>query len=273
MKKISRLFNITLAAVIALFAAAACESINSSDNDKLNKESPEVEITERQAANPNNPLDKTGAGHNEFLDYYILHADADTYLDAGRLMEIAKGFMQEQRIELDEKGERNLSVFVEKMTSSLAATGSPLQALINCDNIPKWLCDIVNPGPTFPYPVPVDFLADDGGTATEKTIRLIDAVKLLDNDIENDRELSEEQRTALYTGNTTARYSAMYWHNVKYIQKGRSGYYNEKENEANALPPLRDIVRADVIGAKISKYFGVHPAVGGGLASAVVASM
>lgn len=273
MRKISRLFNITLAAVLTLCVAAACESINSSGDDKADGGASEAEITVRQAANPNNPLDKTGAGHNEFLDYYILHADADTHLDAGRLFEIAEGFMREQHMDLDERGARNLAMFVERMSGSLAETGSPVQALINCDNIPEWLCDIVNPGPTFPYPVPVNFLADAGGTATEKTLRLIDAVKLLDNDIGHDRELSTEQRAALLNGNSTARYSAMYWHNVKYIHKGKSGYYNDKENEANALPPLRDIVKADIIGAKISGYFGVHPIIGGGLASAVAASM
>lgn len=252
--------------LLALFSTLFLASCDESGLSTQPAESQEREISATEMAHQENPYDKQGAIHNEFLDYFITHRDTSEVINPEKMLAIYKGFYASKNMEF---GDKQIAGYRELFHTygEIASIGGPYTEFL-CEEFP-FICDILTPSPTIPLPVGL-LDEDNGGTSTERTLQFIKAVKTNENKISSDKDLTEEQKKVLLTQHAVARYSAGYWHNVWAIQKDESGYYGPfQEIEAAQVCGTCDVVGADAAGAAVGALVG---GVGAGPGAAVASA-
>ncbi len=257
------LLNITLSTIVALFFMTSCEK---NDGAEIVPEK-EVEISNKEMANDKNPYDKTGAIHNEYLDFFIKNVNTSEEINLDRVLLITEKFYAENELDYggDEK-ERYVALF--NTYAEAQEIGGPVIDYI-CRQYP-WICDIITPSPFNPLP-DFNFLSSsNGGTSTDRTLEFIEKVKSAEVKLINDERLEGKELETVLNYFAVARYSAAYWHNVAYVQKGRSPWHGPfTEAEAAEACHVCDVVGADAAGAVVGGIAGpVGAGVGAGVASA-----
>lgn len=267
MRKMNKFFSFTLTALFGILLLISCDSVN---NDK--KDQPEErEITASQIENPDNPFDKEGAIHNDFLDYFGEATAADTALNQEQILEVIREYYARSEQEF---GEEQAAAYARLFESygelGIAGPIFPRPSDIFCRWFPQ-LCDIFNPsGPFIPFALKTGSMnPENGGTSTERTLKFAEEVKALEGKLLDSEEIDGSAKEALLAQYAIARYSAMYWHNVS-TQQVKSVYTEEfVEAEAAAVCHTCDVVTADAAGGALGSVIpGVGTGVGAGVASA-----
>lgn len=250
------LFNITLSTMVALFFMTSC----SKDEEVKVSPTKEFKISNEEMANEKNPYDKSGAIHNEYLDFFIKNVKTSEEVGLEKTLLITEQFHKENKMEYgDVEREKYFTLF--ETYAEAQKTGGPVIEWI-CKTYPK-ICEFINPSPFNPFTL---LNASNGGTSTDRTLKFIEEIKAKEAKILSERNLEGENLERVLNYFAVARYSAGYWHNVAYVQKERSPWY-ETISEPNQAKPCHtcDIVKADADGATVAGP------VGAGIASAAVA--
>lgn len=231
----------------------------------------ELEISKSQIQNLSNPFDSQGEVHNRFLDYFFQATKSSKVINREKLLKVTQEFYFVNKLDfMDSQVKAYGQLFDTYHQIEIGRPGPVLPP-----NLCRWfpsICDILTPSPTFPG-LPTNFLSDEnGGSSTDRTLEFIQKVKELEDYVLKNEKLTQEQQNARLTQYAIARYSAAYWHNVKYIQKDKSPSYGSFQDLAaypNSSCHTCDVVRADSGGGVVSAIIeGVSPGPGAALASA-----
>lgn len=268
MRKMNKFFSITLTALFGILLLISCDSVN---NDNKKDQPEEREILASQIENPDNPFDKEGAIHNDFLDYFGQATAEDTVLDQESILKVIREYYAQNEQEF---GEEETAAFARLFEGygelGIAGPIFPRPSDIFCRWFPQ-LCDIFNPsGPFIPFALKTGSLnPENGSTSTERTLQFAKEVKELETKLLESEEIDGNAKEALLAQYAIARYSAMYWHNVS-TQQVKGGYTEEfAEAQAAATCHTCDVVTADAAGAALGSIIpGIGTGVGAGVASA-----
>ena len=249
--------NLTMGLVTAFFLVTACDKSEEPFTPTVEKE-----ITRAEMQNKANPQDGEGAQHNDFLDYLVIHADVKQEISREKLVSLYKAFYASQKMEFNETEMRNLNLRLEAFGAM--KIGGPYINPDLCKRFPG-ICNLTGTGPYNP----VELLApSNGGTAYERATKYLAAIRNEETKIMKNDDLTEDEKQIVLTYYAVARHSAAYWHNVAYVQKEKSGWY-DVYSEAAAVAPchLCDIANADASGAVIGGVIAGPPGAGAGAAS------
>lgn len=251
------LFNITLSTMVALFFMTSCSK---NEQEKVIP-TKEVEISSKEMANDRNPYDKSGALHNDYLDFFIKNVEPSEEVGIEKTLLITEKFHKENKMEYGEQ-DREKYITLFEIYGEAQKIGGPVTNWI-CRTYPK-LCEFINPSPFNPFPL---LSTTNGGTSTDRTLKFIEEIKAKEAKVMSEKSLEGEDLERVLNYFAVARYSAGYWHNVAYVQKEKSPWYETTFSEANLAKPCHscDIIKADADGATVAGP------VGAGIASAAVA--
>lgn len=260
MKKFSKLSLALLAGILFMFTA--CDKNPATPIDVA----VEREIPVDQMANRQNPYDEEGKRHNDFLQYFQANVDDPAALNQERIMALVRDYHEASKLEYNEFTARAYEqTFAE---FQVAGIGGPYYDFNWCRRFPI-LCSFL-PGPFLPFNL---LQASNGGTATDRVSRFLEAVKKKESELLASKEIDEDAKTALLIYTTVARHSAAYWHNELEVKKSGSKWtgWTAGTTAAKAKPcHTCDVIGADASGATIGFFFGGPwgAGIGGGVASA-----
>ncbi len=251
-----KLMNFSCVAILLFTLATSCTK------DK-NAPKPVAEanrsITAEQMANPQNPFDRQGVIHNEFLDFYIQNTDPGQKLTQKEAVSLFQKFSEENQLEGTQKNKEAFLVVYQGSQERIKIGGLFDDFL--CKYFPA-LCRIINhpgPGPTFPGPIFLNGLDMSNKTTARKNVMsFIKQIKTTEGNIVNSKKGRQYSKAdtiqLLYCA--IARYSSAYWYNAAYVQTENNPWIGTLPEAQLAEFCWGCIIEADATGAAVGYALG-----------------
>ncbi len=224
------LFKVSLAMISALFLVTSC----SDDNDETQKEKA---ITQAEMQNSANPYDEQGVLYHGFLVHITAEDDWEAPRviediggwdvskiaefekdiggwdvgqisenndiggwDVGQIVSFAMGVNEDNGKDFSDRAKRILSAQLEAFSGL-----NTISPHTDCWIHPEWCKDFTNP---------VEILSSsNGGTAHDRTIKYINAVREQEAKIQGNDKMNEAEKDGLLVSYSIARHAAGYWYN------------------------------------------------------------
>lgn len=253
--------------LLSLFILTAC-----SKNEDTKISSTEQEITTSQIENKANKLDYVGELHNKMMDYFATNVDkSNNKLNIEDFVNVYTKFARENKINFDDEQRMNVINSYNQMREMMGAQ----QSLANiqpemCKRFPA-LCNLTGTGPYNPNPI--NFLSEGSGNSYQSTLNYIAAIKDIEDKVLKSKEINDKDLEAILSFYSVARHSAAYWHNVEFVQKEKSYWYNKEVAEAAKVRPCVNcnVVNADIAGAVVGSLGGPIGSLGGAAVFSIAA--
>ena len=226
----------------------------------------EKELKTSDLQNLNNPNDQVGQIHNEFLDYFIQHADLTLKkVTRGKLLQITQAFYISKNLPFGSTESSQFTLMLDAIASAEKSNCDWISDPCTC--IPN-LCSLTIDFPTLPS----DLLSEtQAGTSSDRTLNFIKSVKVTEQKIIDDKVMSADKKAILLNYFSIARYSIGYWNNVYNVYKTNNLFYPYLQLKSAALEEgdIWEIVLADLRGARYGFWLG---GAGGAAAGAAICS-